>query len=441
MIEANFGHEARRLRVGTLVRLRWIAVAARSRRCWWRLCAGHRLPDSAGRALRGGAARLQPVPAAALLSRQEAGGESDDADPRLRHRPAGADAVPDRRPRQPVRGAADRADDDLGGVAILAGDRQAARLRDAVGLRAGGLAHAAALADGAVVAPPFIETIGELVAIVVSAIFVAIYGGQVAKEGAPTRRRARGHRADPRPRPASLAARRARRRRRARTRHAARDADGRRSRDRQPAGGRGAVRRGSRTRQAGAGALPQRSSASSRSPTASAPSRSSESRSRRCWRRSPAPHRLQDIDIEVTARGAEPQPTCPRNPALLYGLGNLVENAVAYADRACVSRRVDKEQVEIAIATTGRGFRRRCCSVWASPISPTAAPPAAPTRRRAWGSGSSSPRRCWSATGAELRSAISRRRQRRARVGGLAAPAVRPEPAPPAGAAVSVSTP
>ena len=38
------------------------------------------------------------------------------------------------------------------------------------------------LADGSLIDPPLIETIGSLIAIVISAVFVAGYGGQVAKE-------------------------------------------------------------------------------------------------------------------------------------------------------------------------------------------------------------------------------------------------------------------
>ena len=69
------------------------------------------------------------------------------------------------------------------------------------------------------------------------------------------------------------------------------------------------------------------------------------------------PHRLQDIDIAVRATGPEPRPVCPRNPALLYGLRNLVENALAFASQevridACWSR----DKVEVAIADDGPGF-------------------------------------------------------------------------------------
>ena len=70
-----------------------------------------------------------------------------------------------------------------------------------------------------------------------------------------------------------------------------------------------------------------------------------------------APHRLQDIDIEVSVAGPEPRPACARNPALLYGLRNLVSNAVAFASRAVrIEASWSRDKVEIAIADDGPGF-------------------------------------------------------------------------------------
>ncbi len=69
------------------------------------------------------------------------------------------------------------------------------------------------------------------------------------------------------------------------------------------------------------------------------------------------PHRLQDIDIEVSASGPEPRPTCARNPALLYGLRNLAENAISFAhSRVQVEATWTKDRVEIAIVDDGPGF-------------------------------------------------------------------------------------
>ena len=70
-----------------------------------------------------------------------------------------------------------------------------------------------------------------------------------------------------------------------------------------------------------------------------------------------APHRLQDIDIDTRAQGPEPRPLCARNPALLYGLGNLAENAVAFAEaQVTVEANWGRDRVEIAIEDDGPGF-------------------------------------------------------------------------------------
>ena len=69
------------------------------------------------------------------------------------------------------------------------------------------------------------------------------------------------------------------------------------------------------------------------------------------------PHRLQDIDIVVTATGPEPRPACARNPALLYGLRNLAENAIAFASAEVrIEATWTREKVEISIADDGPGF-------------------------------------------------------------------------------------
>jgi two-component system sensor histidine kinase RegB len=71
-----------------------------------------------------------------------------------------------------------------------------------------------------------------------------------------------------------------------------------------------------------------------------------------------APHRNFGVDIDVILppdRGTEPVGT--RNPAILYGLGNLVENAVDFArGRVEVAARWTVNQVAITIADDGPGF-------------------------------------------------------------------------------------
>lgn len=68
-------------------------------------------------------------------------------------------------------------------------------------------------------------------------------------------------------------------------------------------------------------------------------------------------HRLFGISISVTGEGPEPPPKCPRNPGVLYGLGNLIENAVSFAGQA-VTIRADwtKSTVTIVISDDGPGF-------------------------------------------------------------------------------------
>ena len=69
------------------------------------------------------------------------------------------------------------------------------------------------------------------------------------------------------------------------------------------------------------------------------------------------PERNFGVAVEIDARGDGPQPICRRNPGMLYGLGNLVENAIDFA-RSVVSIRASwsNEVVKIAIADDGPGF-------------------------------------------------------------------------------------
>jgi two-component system sensor histidine kinase RegB len=71
-----------------------------------------------------------------------------------------------------------------------------------------------------------------------------------------------------------------------------------------------------------------------------------------------APHRNFGVDIDVVLPADRAtEPVGPRNPALLYGLGNLVENAVDFArQRAEVAVRWTPHQVAITIADDGPGF-------------------------------------------------------------------------------------
>jgi two-component system sensor histidine kinase RegB len=71
-----------------------------------------------------------------------------------------------------------------------------------------------------------------------------------------------------------------------------------------------------------------------------------------------APHRNFGVAIDVTVppdRGSEP--VGARNPAILYGLGNLLENAVDFArERVVVRAHWNADAVDVTISDDGPGF-------------------------------------------------------------------------------------
>ncbi len=71
-----------------------------------------------------------------------------------------------------------------------------------------------------------------------------------------------------------------------------------------------------------------------------------------------APHRNFGVAIDVALppeRGGEP--VAARNPAILYGFGNLLENAVDFAhERVEVDARWNQDALEVTIADDGPGF-------------------------------------------------------------------------------------
>ncbi len=79
-----------------------------------------------------------------------------------------------------------------------------------------------------------------------------------------------------------------------------------------------------------------------------------------------APHRLVAVPIEVRTGPAQDgashdaasqEPVTQRNPGVLYGLGNLVENAIDFANsKVDVEARWSKDEVRIVIADDGAGF-------------------------------------------------------------------------------------
>jgi two-component system, sensor histidine kinase RegB len=69
------------------------------------------------------------------------------------------------------------------------------------------------------------------------------------------------------------------------------------------------------------------------------------------------PQRDQGVQISVVKDGPAPSPICARNPGLLYGLGNLVENAVDFAKTTVkISSRWTPNLVIITIEDDGPGF-------------------------------------------------------------------------------------
>jgi two-component system sensor histidine kinase RegB len=71
-----------------------------------------------------------------------------------------------------------------------------------------------------------------------------------------------------------------------------------------------------------------------------------------------APHRNFGVAIDVTVPGDRAtEPVGARNPAILYGLGNLLENAVDFAhDRVSVDAQWSEESVSVTISDDGPGF-------------------------------------------------------------------------------------
>jgi two-component system sensor histidine kinase RegB len=71
-----------------------------------------------------------------------------------------------------------------------------------------------------------------------------------------------------------------------------------------------------------------------------------------------APYRNFGVTIDVRASGdASPEPIVARNPAVLYGLGNLMENAVDFAaERVTVAASWTDDNIEVSIADDGPGF-------------------------------------------------------------------------------------
>lgn len=69
------------------------------------------------------------------------------------------------------------------------------------------------------------------------------------------------------------------------------------------------------------------------------------------------PQRDFGVNIVVDRDGAGPEPVCERNAGMMYGLGNLIENAVDFARSSVViEARWSKDSVSVAIRDDGPGF-------------------------------------------------------------------------------------
>lgn len=70
-----------------------------------------------------------------------------------------------------------------------------------------------------------------------------------------------------------------------------------------------------------------------------------------------APHRDFGVDIDVDMAGDGPEPVAGRDPAILYGLGNLIENAVDFANSTvAITARWSKDSLELTLTDDGPGF-------------------------------------------------------------------------------------
>jgi two-component system sensor histidine kinase RegB len=89
-----------------------------------------------------------------------------------------------------------------------------------------------------------------------------------------------------------------------------------------------------------------------------------------------APHRDFGVEVEITARGKNGEPALHRNPALLYGLGNFVENAVDFANEKVIIRAEwDSERVWLDISDDGPGFAQEVLAKLGEPYVTTRSGP------------------------------------------------------------------
>jgi two-component system sensor histidine kinase RegB len=70
-----------------------------------------------------------------------------------------------------------------------------------------------------------------------------------------------------------------------------------------------------------------------------------------------APHRVLGVPIEVVKHGEGAEPVCRRNPGVIYSLGNIVDNAVDFAaETVHIEQRWSADTVELVVRDDGSGF-------------------------------------------------------------------------------------
>jgi len=69
------------------------------------------------------------------------------------------------------------------------------------------------------------------------------------------------------------------------------------------------------------------------------------------------PQRPFGVPFEITMTGDRPEPICRRNPGMIYGLGNIVDNAVDFAaSGVTIAAQWSESHVTLIIADDGPGF-------------------------------------------------------------------------------------
>lgn len=70
-----------------------------------------------------------------------------------------------------------------------------------------------------------------------------------------------------------------------------------------------------------------------------------------------APQRALGVVLDVSGRGEGPEPACRRNPGVMYGLANILDNAIDFSEtRVTLEARWTLERVSLEIRDDGPGF-------------------------------------------------------------------------------------